>query len=370
MADQAASPAAAPAADYADDARIIGQDPLIPPHILTELELPITEQAKSTIARARKVCADIVHGRDDRLMVVVGPCSIHNIDAALEYANLLKPAADRLQDDLCIVMRAYFEKPRSTKGWRGLINDPDLDGTYQINKGLRMARKLYLDINNMGLPVACELLDTISPQWLADLVSWGAIGARTTESQNHRELASGVSMPVGFKNGTNGDITIAVQAMIAASSSHVFLGVTKAGISAITKTSGNPDTFVILRGGSKAPNYDAESVSSTVAQLEKAKVTPRVVIDCSHGNSNKDHRNQPKVNADVAAQVANGSAGIIGVMIESNLVEGRQDVPPTGPQELIYGKSITDACIDWATTEKMLDELASAVRARRLANKA
>ncbi|QDG50504.1 3-deoxy-7-phosphoheptulonate synthase [Persicimonas caeni] len=345
-----------------DDLRIKGLRPLISPAILSE-ELPLTERASETIDAARKTVADIIAGRDDRLLAVVGPCSIHDSKAAVEYAERLREQAERLEDDLFIVMRVYFEKPRTTIGWKGLINDPDMDQSFNINRGLRLARKLLVDLAEMGLPAGHEFLDTITPQFIADLVTWGAIGARTTESQVHRQLASGLSMPVGFKNGTNGNFQIAVDAMRAAKHSHRFMGVTKHGISAIVQTAGNEDTHIILRGGKSGPNYDAEHVQKAAKMLADAGESPRVMVDCSHGNSGKVHTRQPGVAHAVAEQLAGGSQAIMGVMIESNLVEGRQDLGPR--EELCYGQSVTDACLGFEQTVPVLDELASAVRKRR-----
>ncbi|KAI8912862.1 hypothetical protein EDD86DRAFT_224341 [Gorgonomyces haynaldii] len=347
-----------------DDTRILGQDPLIPPQIL-QMELPLTEIGRKTVFQARKEASKILKSIDDRLLVVVGPCSIHDPPAALEYAQKLLSLRKELQNDLLIIMRVYFEKPRTTVGWKGLINDPEIDGTFQINKGLRLARKLMVDLTAMGLPVGAELLDTISPQFLADCVSWGAIGARTTESQLHRELASGVSFPVGFKNGTDGNLGIAIDAIHAASHPHHFLGVTKHGLAAITRTAGNDACHVVLRGGKNGPNYAPADIEEAREQLEKGKLPPRIMIDCSHGNSNKNHRNQPLVAESIYQQVSGGDTSIFGVMIESNLNEGNQKVPPTGPKDLKYGVSITDACIDWQSTEQVLKRLAEAVRNRR-----
>ncbi|KAJ2303332.1 3-deoxy-7-phosphoheptulonate synthase [Coemansia sp. RSA 2706] len=353
-----------------DDLRIAGYDPLVPPNIL-QMDHPLSEQSEDVIARGRKHASDILQRKDDRLIVVVGPCSIHDPKAAVEYCKQLKQLADELAEDLCIVMRVYFEKPRTTVGWKGLINDPELNDTFQINKGMHVARDLLCQITDMGMPAGCELLDTISPQFLGDLFSWGAIGARTTESQVHRELASGVSFPVGFKNGTDGNATIAVDAIRSASHPHHFLGVTKSGLAAITKTTGNKLCHIILRGGNSGPNYEAEWVANISEQIKKAKVVDNIMIDCSHGNSRKDHRNQPKVCSDVAKQVAAGNRSIIGVMIESNINEGRQDIPSEsegGVAALKYGQSITDACVSWEQTVPMLKELAQAVRDRRSAN--
>ncbi|ORZ30275.1 hypothetical protein BCR44DRAFT_1445469 [Catenaria anguillulae PL171] len=342
-----------------DDIRIDGYDPLIQPALLTS-ELPLTPDAKRTILAGRAQAAAILSGADDRLLVIVGPCSVHDVDAGLEYARRLAKVAQRLQGDLCIVMRTYFEKPRTTVGWKGLINDPDLNDTFQINKGLRMARSFLRSVATLGLPTAVELLDTISPQFLGDLISWGAIGARTTESQLHRELASGVSFPVGFKNGTNGSLGVAVDAIRAAAHAHHFMGITKNGLAAITKTKGNALTHVILRGGSTGTNYDEKSVRAAVSELVKAKVAhARVMVDCSHGNSNKVHTNQALVAQDIARQLVHGSLDIMGVMIESFLEEGRQNEP------VVVGKSITDACLGWDQTVPVLEMLAEAVRGRR-----
>lgn len=344
-----------------DDLRVSDIKELVSPEKV-QAELPITEAAASAVIAGREAIHNVLHGNDDRLVVVVGPCSIHDPEAAMEYAQRLKALKDKLADDLIIIMRVYFEKPRTTVGWKGLINDPDLDNSFNINKGVRLARKLLLDVNSLGLPAGTEYLDLISPQYISDLISWGAIGARTTESQCHRELSSGLSCPVGFKNGTDGNIKIAVDAIGSSSRPHHFLSVTKSGHSAIVKTSGNEDCHVILRGG-KTPNFDAESVSEATEQLEAAGVNSKIMIDFSHGNSLKQFENQPKVAADVAAQMASGNDKIFGVMIESHLVEGAQKVVD-GKAE-IYGQSITDACIGWETTETVLNELAAAVRARR-----
>ncbi|KAL7749306.1 3-deoxy-7-phosphoheptulonate synthase [Sorochytrium milnesiophthora] len=344
-----------------DDTRIDGYDPLIQPALLTAEE-PLSAASKRTVVMARAQAAQVLRGEDDRLLVIVGPCSIHDPAAAREYSRLLLSVMPRLEQDLVLVMRTYFEKPRTTVGWKGLVNDPDLDGSFHINKGLRIARRLLCDLTDSGVPTAVELLDTISPQYLGDLISWGAIGARTTESQLHRELASGVSFPVGFKNGTDGRMGIAIDAIKSSSHPHNFLGVNKHGMAAITKTKGNLDCHVILRGGSSGPNYEQEHVESVVASLRKANVTAdRVMVDCSHGNSLKNHMNQPKVAECIARQVAAGSKSIFGVMLESNLVEGRQDIG----DKMQYGQSITDACISWEQTVPVLEMLAEAVRARR-----
>jgi len=349
------------------DTAVLGQDPLIPPQLLVS-EIPITSSALKTITKGRKECIEIIMGQSDRLIVMVGPCSIHDPKTALEYAERLKPLAAKLSDDICVIMRAYLEKPRTTVGWKGLINDPDIDETFKINKGLRVSRQLYSDLTSAGMPIASEMLDTISPQFLADLISLGAIGARTTESQLHRELASGLSFPIGFKNGTDGSLNVAVDAIGAAAAKHHFMGVTKQGLAAITRTSGNPHGFIILRGGTKGTNFDAENVKLTKETLEKKVQKQAIMIDCSHGNSNKNHRNQPKVAEVIAEQVRAGDNAIIGVMIESNINEGNQKVPLEGPAGLKKGVSITDACIDWESTVDVLENLADAVRQRRKLN--
>jgi 3-deoxy-7-phosphoheptulonate synthase len=325
-------------------------------------EIPRTLTATRVVMAARNAIHAILNGTDDRLLVIVGPCSIHDPGAAIDYAERLAELRDRLADRLEIVMRVYFEKPRTTVGWKGLINDPDLDGSFNINKGLRLARSVLSAVNNLGLPAGAEFLDMTTPQYIADLVSWAAIGARTTESQIHRELASGLSCPVGFKNGTDGSVRIAADAVKAASHPHHFLAVTKGGRSAIAATTGNADCHIILRGG-RVPNYDAASVDAAALELQQAGVAPRLMIDSSHANSNKKPESQPQVLADVAGQVAGGEHRIMGVMIESNLVAGRQDVQPDKP--LAYGQSITDGCIDWETTVPALNQLAEAVAARR-----
>jgi 3-deoxy-7-phosphoheptulonate synthase len=346
-----------------DDLRIRSQHPLLTPALVLQ-DLPASEKATEVVTTARRDAAKVISGQDDRLMVIVGPCSVHDTKAALEYAALLRKEAQKHAADLLVVMRVYFEKPRTTVGWKGLINDPQVDGSFRINDGLRLARGLLAQIAEMGLPSATEFLDPITPQYVADLVSYGAIGARTTESQIHRELASGLSMPVGFKNGTDGSIQVAVDACLSARSSHWFPSVTKEGVVAIFQTSGNPDAHIILRGGSRTgPNYGAEFVSDAAARIQKAGLTSRLVVDCSHGNSSKDHRRQPLVAADIAAQVAAGSRVIAGLMIESHLVEGRQDWK--GKDASTYGCSITDACISFQETVPVLDALAAAVRARR-----
>lgn len=344
-----------------DDLRILDIKEVSPPDMV-RAELPVTETASETIFATRNAIHHILHDEDDRFLVVIGPCSIHDPKAALEYAEKLKAAQQKFADDLLIVMRVYFEKPRTTVGWKGLINDPDLDDSYHINKGLRVARELLLNINNMGVPAATEFLDLVTPQYIADLISWGAIGARTTESQVHRELASGLSCPVGFKNGTDGTLQIAVDAIRAASGPHHFLSLTKAGHSAIFSTAGNDDCHIILRGGKK-PNYDAASVDQAARELEAANLPARLMVDFSHANSSKQHQRQIDVADNVAAQIASGDKRLIGAMIESHLQEGRQDVVPG--KELEYGKSITDACISWEQSLPVLEKLASAVQQRR-----
>lgn len=345
-----------------DDVRIGAVRPLISPALLLD-ELPVPAGTQTLVEDTRRAIGDILHGRDDRLLLVVGPCSIHDHDQALDYARRLKVAADALKDDLLITMRVYFEKPRTTVGWKGYINDPRLDGSFRINEGLRAARQLLLDINALGLPASTEFLDLLSPQYIADLIAWGAIGARTTESQVHRELASGLSCPVGFKNGTDGNVKIAVDAIKAASQPHHFLSVTKGGHSAIVSTAGNEDCHVILRGG-KTPNYDADSVNAACADIGKAGLAARLMIDASHANSSKKHENQIPVCADIGRQIAAGDARIVGVMIESHLVEGRQDLKEGCA--LTYGQSITDACIAWDDSVKVLEGLAESVKARRV----
>jgi 3-deoxy-7-phosphoheptulonate synthase len=345
-----------------DDVRIKGIHELAPPSHLIR-EFPVTERAATTVYQARQAIHRVLHGMEDRLVVVIGPCSIHDVKAAKEYAGRLAAERQRHASELEVVMRVYFEKPRTTVGWKGLINDPDLTGGFDINKGLRLARELLLDINEAGLPAGCEYLDMITPQYIADLVSWGAIGARTTESQVHRELASGLSCPVGFKNGTDGNVRIAIDAIKAAQGSHHFLSVTKGGHSAIVATNGNEDCHVILRGG-KAPNYDAASVEAVCGEIARAGLAQRLMIDASHANSSKNPENQVAVAADVARQVAGGDQRIMGVMVESHLVAGRQDLVPGRP--LTYGQSITDGCLGWEASVQVLDGLAEAVRRRRL----
>jgi 3-deoxy-7-phosphoheptulonate synthase len=345
-----------------DDLRIQSTKVVLPPVFLEE-ELPVTERATSTVFQARNEIVNILKGSDSRLLVVVGPCSIHDTKAAREYAELLRSAFAEFSKELRLVMRVYFEKPRTTLGWKGLINDPHLDGTFRINEGLRLARHLLLDLAEMGVPAGTEFLDMISPQYVASLVSWGAIGARTTESQVHRQLSSGLSCPVGFKNGTSGNVQIAIEAIVSAAHPHTFLGHSKTGQSAILFTAGNPDCHIILRGGRQTTNYDATAVAQTAEQMEKAGVAPRIMIDCSHANSNKDHTRQALVCRNVAAQIAAGDRRILGVMLESNLVAGAQTLVPGKP--LVYGQSITDGCIDWSETHGLLAELAAAVRSAR-----
>jgi 3-deoxy-7-phosphoheptulonate synthase len=345
-----------------DDTRIKAVRPLITPALLQEW-LPANEQALSLVESSRQAISRVLHGADDRLIVVVGPCSIHDHAQAMQYARQLKTQADALADDLLIVMRVYFEKPRTTVGWKGYINDPYRDGSFNVNEGLRLARKLLLEVLDLGLPAGTEFLDLLSPQFISDLVSWGAIGARTTESQSHRQLASGLSCPVGFKNGTDGGVKVACDAILAAQSSHAFMGMTKMGQSAIFETRGNQDCHVILRGG-KQPNYSAADVQAVSEVLQKSGLRPQVMIDFSHANSSKQHRRQIDVGADVAAQIAAGDARITGVMIESHLNEGRQDI--VDGQALAHGVSLTDACISMAQTMLVLEQLAAAVRQRRL----
>jgi len=344
-----------------DDVRITGIQEVSPPAEI-HAEFPIDETASETVFHHRAAIHNILHGEDDRLVVIVGPCSIHDVSAARDYARRLKPLIEELSGELCIIMRVYFEKPRTTVGWKGLINDPDMDESFHINKGLRLARSLLLDLNKEGVPAATEFLDLISPQYIADLISWGAIGARTTESQGHRELASGLSCPIGFKNSTDGGFKIAIDAVHAASRPHVFMSLTKEGHSAIFTTTGNDDCHIILRGGKK-PNYDSDSVQHAAEQLEKCGLRPNLMVDCSHANSNKDYLRQVDVCHDVANQIRSGDHRIMGMMLESHLVEGRQDI--VREKELTYGQSVTDACINWDTTEALLRVLAEAVKTRR-----
>jgi 3-deoxy-7-phosphoheptulonate synthase len=353
-----------------DNLRIKNITAMIYPQLLLE-EIPSSEAAQNTVRTTRPQVSACLHGEDDRVVVIVGPCSIHHPEAALEYAGRLKPMLERYKKELVIVMRVYFEKPRTTVGWKGLINDPDMDATYNVNKGLRVGRKILEDINAMGVPAACEMLDTITPQYTADLVSWAAIGARTTECQLHRELASGLSMPVGFKNGTSGDCDIAFDAVVAGQHPHTFYSTTKHGTVAIVHSKGNDDCHVILRGGNNGPNYSKEHVDKFVKQHSAKKIGAGMIIDASHGNSNKDYRRQPIVIDDICAQISAGQMKIAGVMIESNLLEGNQKIPATKPadqtmlQQLQYGVSVTDGCVSWTTTVELLGKLSAAVQARR-----
>lgn len=349
-----------------DDLRVTTLRPLIPPAILLE-EIPLTREASKLVSEARHPVTRIIQGRDRRLLAIVGPCSIHDPNAALEYAGLLRQQADRLSDDLLLVMRVYFEKPRTSVGWKGLINDPHLDGSFDINNGLRMARRLLLQLAEIGVAAGTEFLDTITPQFIVDLITWGAIGARTTESQVHRELASGLSVPVGFKNGTDGNIQVAIDAVKAALHPHHFLGVTKQGIAAIVATRGNDACHLILRGSNTGSNFSAEQIRMTAQALEKNHIPTRVIVDCSHGNSNKDFSKQIMVAADLARQIGNGEKSICGFMLESHLVEGRQNVNTAKP--LVYGQSITDACLNWKDTVPVLEQLATASARRRTRRK-
>jgi 3-deoxy-7-phosphoheptulonate synthase len=365
MKETAARPEGAeemPQATRLDDVRIRDVRPLISPALL-QYELPVDETTLAFIERSRAQVADVVHGRDPRLLAVVGPCSIHDHAQAMEYARRLHALAAELKDDLLVVMRVYFEKPRTTVGWKGYINDPRLDGSFRINEGLRLARELLLEIAQLGLPAGTEFLDLLSPQYISDLVTWGAIGARTTESPSHRQLASGLSCTVGFKNGTDGSVQMAADACIACRSPHAFLGMTKMGVGAVFETEGNEDCHIILRGGSRGPNYEPQDIEAACAILRKAGTTERVMVDCSHANSAKDWRRQPWVAREVARQMRSGEQRIMGVMIESHLREGRQDLKPG--VALAHGVSITDGCVGWESTEEVLRELASAARDRR-----
>ncbi|MEM7476105.1 MAG: 3-deoxy-7-phosphoheptulonate synthase [Planctomycetota bacterium] len=348
-----------------DDIRIECTRQLIAPIILMQ-EHPIGEEVANLVYRARSDAESILKGKDDRLLVVCGPCSIHDPAAALDYASRLGDVAHQMREDLIIVMRVYFEKPRTTVGWKGLINDPKLDNTFDINSGLHIARKLLIDIAQLGVPAGTELLDTITPQYIGDLISWGAIGARTTESQVHRELASGLSAPVGFKNGTGGNIQIAIDSIQAATNPHHFLSVTKSGDSAIVTTRGHDCCHVILRGSSAGPNYEAKQIDAVVKHLNDASLPAHLMVDCSHGNSSKDHRNQPKVAADLCRQIGDGSRSISATMLESFIVEGNQPIQAT--EDLVYGMSVTDACMDWDATLSVLKGFAEAVRMRRKRN--
>ena len=346
-----------------DNRRIANKRPLLPPAILIE-EIPLTQKATAVVDKGREECETILENKDDRLIVVVGPCSIHDTRAALEYAGQLLPLAQKYVEELVVIMRVYFEKPRTVVGWKGLINDPHIDGSFEINKGLRLGRKLLVDICELGLPTGAEFLDTIIPQFIADAIAWSAIGARTTESQVHRELASGLSMPVGFKNGTSGDVQIAIDAVCSASQPHWFPSVTKQGVTAIFQTTGNPSAHLILRGGKQTgPNYQANQIESVLKKLTAVNLPQKLIIDCSHGNSEKKHTRQAEVAGDLAKQIAAGQNGIAGVMLESHLVAGRQDYSLKGDN--VYGQSITDACIDIPATAAILEDLAKAVQARR-----
>ncbi|MEM7097131.1 MAG: 3-deoxy-7-phosphoheptulonate synthase [Pseudomonadota bacterium] len=346
-----------------DDLRITGmQESIAPEDLMTQI--PLDAEISSLVFRTRREVADVIHKRDDRLLAVVGPCSIHDPQAALDYAKRLAEQAQQFQDNLLVVMRVYFEKPRTIVGWKGLINDPHLNNTYDINHGLATARRLLLNINQLGITAGTEYLDPITPQYVGDLVTWGAIGARTTESQIHRQLTSGLSCPVGFKNSTDGTIQIAADAIRSSAHSHVFLSVTKQGHSAIFSTSGNPDCHIILRGGNKGTNYDAESIASTRENLDQGNITTGIMVDMSHANSEKQHKKQLDVCASLAQQIAAGNRDIVGVMVESNLEEGRQDIPQD-LSELAYGQSVTDACIHWDDTKQVLTELNEAVASRR-----
>ena len=343
------------------DLRVTGYRPLVPPAIILE-ELPLTETGSRLVATWREELIRILSQADDRLIAIVGPCSIHDPTAALDYARRLHDLGEKLRDDVLLVMRAYFMKPRTSVGWKGLVSDPHRDGSFRINDGLRLTRHLLLDLVEIGLPAACEFVDPISPQYTSDLVAWAAIGARTTESQVHRELASGLSMPVGFKNGTDGSVQVAIDAVRAAREPHSFMGVTEQGLAAIVETGGNPSAHVVLRGGTPGPNHGSASVRRTLDALTAASLAAHLIIDLSHGNSERDHRRQPAVASEVAAQIAAGEKGIVGVMAESFIIEGRQDADA---EPLVYGQSITDACIGWDSTVAVLNELAAAVRARR-----
>ena len=344
------------------DTRITGYDPLLAPAALLD-ELPLSDEATATVEDSRAEVRGVLDGTDDRLLVIAGPCSVHDPVAALDYAARLMEVREACRDDLLVVMRVYFEKPRTVTGWKGLINDPGMDGGHDVHRGLRAARKLLRDIVAIGMPVGCEWLDPITPQYIADTVTWGAIGARTTESQVHRQLASGLSMPVGFKNGTDGDIQVAVDACRAAAAGHTFFGVTQFGAAAVVHTAGNPDTHVILRGGRTGPNYEASHVAKALDLIGAAGLPRRLMVDASHGNSGKDHRRQPVVAEAIAEQLAAGERGLTGVMLESFLAEGKQEPGP--PDTLTYGQSVTDACLDFGTTARVLQTLAAAVRSRR-----
>ncbi|TWF93864.1 3-deoxy-7-phosphoheptulonate synthase [Saccharopolyspora dendranthemae] len=356
-----AGPAASPGLD---DQRVTAVNPLLSPALLRQ-EHPMSPEVAKTVGHGRAATADVLAGRDDRVLVVVGPCSVHDPDVAMDYAQRLAREAAVVQDDVHVVMRVYFEKPRTALGWKGLINDPELDGSFAVNKGLRTARKLLLDIGSLGLPVGCEFLDPILSQFIADAVSWGAIGARTSASQVHRQLCSALPMPVGIKNSTEGDVQVAVDATRAAAAGHVFTGITPDGVAALLTSAGNEDCHVILRGGSTGPNHDPATVAATVTRLREANRPERLLIDASHGNSGKDHRRQAEVGGDVVARIASGEPGIAGLMLESFLIAGRQDLELGNAYRLTYGQSITDPCLDWPTTTSLLHRLAAAVRSRR-----
>ncbi|EKV01945.1 3-deoxy-D-arabinoheptulosonate-7-phosphate synthase [Leptolyngbya sp. PCC 7375] len=341
------------------DLHVVETRPLISPALL-HAELPLTQSAAALVAQTRDRIRNILYNEDRRLLVIVGPCSVHDVDAAHDYGHRLVKLREALADQLEIVMRVYFEKPRTNIGWKGLINDPHLDGSYDINQGLRLARQLLIDLAEMGLPAATELLDPITPQYIADVISWTAIGARTTESQTHREMASGLSMPIGFKNNTDGSLQAATNAMMAASRAHHFLGINHSGLASIVATTGNPDGHLVLRGGKNGPNYDEQNVQQAVQQLSKAGLNPRLMVDCSHANANKQHQQQAVVLDSLSAQLKTGSCHILGVMIESHIKAGRQSIPEN-LDDLVYGQSITDACVDFETTQVMLEQLAAAV---------
>ena len=347
---------------HTSDTRILGYEPLLSPAALLE-ELPLGPAEAEMVERSRAEVRAVLDGEDDRLLVVAGPCSVHDPAAGLDYAGQLAALRESLAGELLVVMRVYFEKPRTVTGWKGLINDPGMDGTHDVHRGLRMARRFLLDVVSLGLPVGCEWLDPITPQYIADAVAWGAIGARTTESQVHRQLASGLSMPIGFKNGTDGDVQVAVDACRAAATGHTFFGVTPSGAGAVVNTAGNSECHVILRGGRSGPNYEAKHVEAALEMIAKAGLPRRVMVDASHGNSGKDYRRQAVVAADLADQVGGGEHGIVGMMLESFLREGRQE--PGDPATLVYGQSVTDACMDIDTTADVLGELAAAARRRR-----
>src|SRR5580700_5494484 len=359
---RAASPREESVMPHTSDTRILGYEPLLSPAALLE-ELPLGPAQADMVERSRAEVRAVLDGEDDRLLVVAGPCSVHDPAAGLDYARQLAALREALGEDLLVVMRVYFEKPRTVTGWKGLINDPGMDGTHDVHRGLRLARRLLLDVVSLGLPVGCEWLDPITPQYIADAVAWGAIGARTTESQVHRQLASGLSMPIGFKNGTDGDVRVAVDACRAAAAGHTFFGVTHHGVAAVVTTAGNPDTHVILRGGRTGPNYEPSQVTKALDLIAGTGLPRRLMVDASHGNSGKDHRRQPVVAASIAEQVAAGEHGLTGVMLESFLRDGKQDPGP--PKTLTYGQSVTDACMDFETTAAVLDTLAAAVRSRR-----